>query len=252
MSSRRPLKRTSSETARALFERALPAAEQVTAIRAVSSVALGCEAAIRGGCNGAVDRAFGRLADRLWAAFEPGVAAEWPWPETCATYENGLPVRALIVAGRHHADPRMVQAGIGVLEWLVAAQTAQDGHLSFIGNGWWESGGLISRFDQQPIEATSLLLAAEAALQATGDARWRHIMELAYGWFLGQNDVGVPVADADRGGCYDGLMLDGVNLNQGAESTLMWHMALEHLRETRAEPSGSPANARAHAMASVA
>ena len=88
--------------ARALFERALPATQELSALRAISSIALGCEAAIRGGTSGAVDpnlRAHGRP---VGAAFEPSVGSDWPWPEATVTYENGLPVRALIVTGQHH------------------------------------------------------------------------------------------------------------------------------------------------------
>ena len=51
------------------------------------------------------------------------------------------------------------------------------------------------RFDQQPIEATALLLAAEAAFDESGDDRYLAAMERCYGWFLGHNDIGVPVAD---------------------------------------------------------
>jgi hypothetical protein len=221
------------EAARALFESALPATHDISALRAISSIALGCEAAIRGGSSGAVDRTFGLMADRLWRAFQPGVASEWPWPEQVVTYENGLLVRALIVAGRHHGEPLMIQAGVGTLEWLIAAQTSPDGHLSPVGNGWWQRAGLRSRFDQQPIEATTLMLAAEAAYQVTGDVRWLAVMEVAYAWFLGDNDLGISVADPGRGGCHDGLMPGGVNLNQGAESTLMWLSALEHMRAIR-------------------
>jgi len=215
-------------------------------------VALGCEAAIRGGSQGAAVQLFSLMADRLWAAFEPGIAMEWPWTEDRLTYENGLPVRALIVAGQHHAHPGMVQAGIGVLEWLVVAQTAPEGHLSPIGNEWWAIDGSRSTFDQQPIEATTLMLAAEAAHQATGDDRWTTVMERAYAWFLGHNDLGIPVADPERGGCHDGLMRDGVNRNQGAESTLMWLVALEHTRTMRADRARPATGTRARAMASVA
>ena len=77
-------------------------------------------------------------------------------------------------------------------------------------------------------------------------------MERAYGWFLGGNDLGVWVADPGRGGCCDGLMPGGVNINQGAESTLMWLSALEHIRRMRAERPRPSTNPRPHAMASVA
>ena len=49
----------------------------------------------------------------------------------------------------------MTEAGLGVLDWLVRVQTAPEGHLSPIGNGWWPKDGERSRFDQQPIEATA-------------------------------------------------------------------------------------------------
>ena len=39
-------------------------------------------------------------------------------------------------------------------------------------------------------------------------------------WFLGANDVGVPLYDPETQGCFDGLEPAGVNRNQGMESTL--------------------------------
>ena len=42
--------------------------------------------------------------------------------------------------------------------------------------------------------------------------------------------MGLLVADPATGGCFDGLTPAGVNVNQGAESTLMWLTALETIR----------------------
>jgi hypothetical protein len=78
-------------------------------------------------------------------------------------------------------------------------------------------------------------MAARAALAATGDPRYRDVMELAYGWFLGENDRGLWVADPVRGAGSDALTPAGVNTNEGAESTLMWLMAAEHIRAMRAD-----------------
>ena len=58
-------------------------------------------------------------------------------------------------------------------------------------------------------------------------------MEMAYGWFLGANDVAARVAEPERGACHDGVTPSGVNENQGAESTLMWLIALEEIRSLR-------------------
>ena len=61
---------------------------------------------------------------------------------------------------------------------------------------------------------------------------------MAYGWFLGDNDLGERLAEPARGGCHDGLSPRGLNLNEGAESTLMWLIALERVRGIRsAAPS---------------
>jgi hypothetical protein len=221
------------EIAASLIERALPQADRLGALRATASVVLACDAALHGDARDPVAATMRRLAERLLAAFEPAMGDTWPWPEPVLTYENALVVRALIVAGTRQRDPRMLHTGLRILDWLVTVQTATDGHLSPVGNRWWIRDGARARFDQQPIEATSLLLAAEAARAGTGDQRWAGVMEWAYAWFLGRNDLEIPVADPARGASYDGLMPDGVNANQGAESTLMWLTALEHVRAAR-------------------
>lgn len=219
------------EAATSLFEQALPGAERLTALRALSSVVLGCDAIVRSSGNVAVANAYRRLGDRLWSTFVASpLSLDWPWPESRLTYENALPIRALLAAGTHLACPEHLDAGLRSLDWLIAVQTAPSGHLSPIGNGWWPRDGVKSRFDQQPIEATTLILAAESAFEITGEDRYRAAMEQAYGWFLGQNDLGIEVGDPAHGAGFDGLTPDGVNTNQGAESTLMWLIALEHIR----------------------
>jgi len=222
--------------AASLFERALPATLRLTYLRPLAAAVVATDAAIRGGSRVALS-ALPRLAAAVWLLTEPAPrmrTAEWPWPERILTYENGLVPRALIVAGDRLGDAAMVDRGLRLLDWLVAAQTADGGHFSPIGSdGWWPHGGPRAAYDQQPIEATALLLAAEAAFEATGDGRHRLTMEWAYSWFLGRNDGGRSVALPVTGAGHDGLTPSGVNLNQGAESTLMWLIALERVRVAR-------------------
>ncbi len=205
------------------------------------------------------------LADALWASVGPtawrragitgGVgtatlSAAWPWPEATLTYENGIVPQALIAAGRRLARSVMLVHGLRLLDWLLLVETAPEGHLSTIGNeGWYPSRGRKATWDQQPIEATSLLLAAEAAADATGSARYRDAVERCYGWFLGRNDLGVAVAIPERGSCHDGLTPRGPNPNQGAESTLAWLTAVEHVRAARRIAGGRrPPQARTVAV----
>lgn len=223
--------------ARTLFRMALPATRRLEAPRAIASVVLGCGAVVQAGGSASVMGTYRRLARTLATIVERGAGEyggpDWPWPEPALTYENALIPRALIVAGAAlHVDP-MRRRGLALLDWLIEIQVAPAGHLSPVGNTWWARGGPRGPFDQQPIEATSLLAASQAAFATTGDARYAAAAERVYGWFLGANDLGLPVADPVRGACHDGLTAKGCNANQGAESTLMWLNAVERMAALR-------------------
>jgi hypothetical protein len=227
--------------AAALIDQALPVGRALTSPRAEASVVLGCAAILDSIPGGLPAAMLAVLATRLQDRFRLHSTPDWPWPEVSVTYENALLPRALIVAGQILESEPMVATGLRSLDWLIDAQTAPKGHLSPVGNEWWPRGGTMSQFDQQPIEATALLLAAEAAHTVTGGVRYEAAMERSYAWFLGANDLGLYVADPARGACCDALTPQGVNVNEGAESTLMWLTAAEHIRafrdvQPRAEP----------------
>ena len=251
---RRSPDRPMRDRAAKAFTHGLPAALALTAIRARCSAMLGCDAATRGGGIGsALPAAYRRLTAGMRRTFEAqGYVREWPWPEETLSYENGLPAQALIVAGSHLGDADAARTGLRVLDWLLNVQTLPDGHMSLVGcNGWWPRDGERARFDQQPIETTSLLLAADAAYRTTGREGYRTAAERAYAWYLGANDMRVPVAVPERGACHDGLTPHGVNANQGAESTLMWLTAVERIRalrklETAVRPARVPAPSPRH------
>ena len=219
----------------ALFQRGLPGIAQLTYLRPQAAALISCDAAVQSGVGGETEATYRRLAATLWHGVESGTTpGPWPWPETVLTYENGLIPRALIVGGRRLGYPYMVRRGLDLLDWLVDVETSTTGHVSVVGNaGWWARDGVRARYDQQPIEATALLLAAEAALGVTGDEDHRSTMERCYGWFLGRNDGDAVIALPERGACHDGLTPSGVNRNQGAESSLMWLIALERIRQVR-------------------
>ena len=92
-----------------------------------------------------------------------------------------------------------------------------------------------ARFDQQPVEAFSTVAACLDAYRVTGNANWRAQAQVAFDWFLGQNDLHLSMIDPATGGCYDGLRPDGVNRNQGAESTLAYLLSLLELRRVETE-----------------
>jgi hypothetical protein len=222
--------------ASSLLVAALPGVARLTSPRAMASAILGLDAALEAGI-GAAEPTYGHLVSRFRSTFvapEYEVDDEWVWPEAILSYENALLPHALLVAGRRLGDADLRRMGLAVLDWLIAAQTSRGGEFSPIGSdGWWERGGLRSRFDQQPIDATATILAAAAAFDITEDPGYRHAAEAAYAWFLGDNDAHLAVADVEVGACHDGLSEHEVNRNQGAESTLMWLIAVEAMRSLR-------------------
>jgi hypothetical protein len=143
----------------------------------------------------------------------------WPWPESRLRYANAAVAEVLIAGGCLLPDERALADGLRVLTWLVDLQT-HHGRLSVVPSTGWDPGQGPPAFDQQPIEVAALAAACARAHTVTGASRWAATVRLARDWFLGVNDAGVRLADRATGGCGDGLRADGVNTNQGAESTL--------------------------------
>ena len=62
------------------------------------------------------------------------------------------------------------------------------------------------------------------------DSFWCEQAHLAFDWFLGRNDHGLPIYNSTTGGCHDGLEEYQVNQNQGAESTLAFLLSLAEMQ----------------------
>ena len=130
----------------------------------------------------------------------------------------------------------MIEMGLDALNFLIKVQKSPEGYFEPVGyKGWYKRGGTKARFDQQPIEAAATIDACVGAWRVTRDSRWLDEAKICYDWFLGVNDLGVSIYDHYSGGCKDGLQADGVNQNEGAESTLSWLMALLSMEEVRFE-----------------
>ena len=122
----------------------------------------------------------------------------------------------------------MLSAGLEALDWLIRVQQCETSHhfVPIGSQGFYRRDGDKARFDQQPIEAAATVSACLQAHRVTGDSRWRNEAWSAFNWFLGDNDLQLPLYDSVTGGCRDGLHPDRANENQGAESTLSFLTAL--------------------------
>ncbi|MES2021377.1 MAG: glycosyltransferase family 4 protein [Pseudomonadota bacterium] len=162
-----------------------------------------------------------RFGEELCGLLEEARRPQWEWFEIVLAYDNARLPEALIRAGQALGREDMVACGLSTLDWIVGKQTSPDGRFRAVGS---ESFGRVYaeplQFDQQPLEAQATIDACGAAFDASHNVRWVEEAYRAYRWYLGQNDLDLPLATAQDGGCFDGLMPTGLNRNQGAESIL--------------------------------
>ena len=228
-----------------LFKKALHAAEDFNSPRAIAFSLVGLHAYLET-FSGDSDarRVRESLAERLFIQFQTNAEDDWPWLENALNYANGKLPHALLLSGRRLHRDDMIDMGLVSLKWLLAIQT-EDRHFAPIGsNGWFPKGGARARFDQQPIEANAMVEACVEAFHISRDRVWFDNAVMCFNWFLGHNDLNLPLYDPVTGGCRDGLMADGVNQNEGAESSLAWLLSLMTLQKLYADEIIEPPAAR--------
>ena len=218
--------------ASALFERALPATLGFTSPRAWAFTLLGIHEDLkRFEGDRTAQQAREELASRLMRQYAAHSTRDWPWFEDILAYDNATLSRALLLAGYGMGKPRYVKTALTSLTWLLDLQCSESGYFVPIGcNGFYTRSQQRSRFDQQPIEAYATVAACLDAFRCTADVKWTTQSLLVFDWFLGRNDLRAPLLEPATGACYDGLQPDGVNQNQGAESTLAYLLSLLDLR----------------------
>lgn len=163
-----------------------------------------------------IDRFEQRLID-LYSRHSNG---DWHWYEPTMTYSNGIFPWALFRSWQATGHREALETAGASLDFLIDKMTAPQGWIRPIGNHGWCSPGTRSLWDQQPVEVMALALAAEAGVGCMPEKnQYLDVIRKCRSWFYGQNDLHVSLVGIGGGGC-DGLQENGVNHNQGAESTL--------------------------------
>jgi uncharacterized protein YyaL (SSP411 family) len=138
------------------------------------------------------------------------------------TYANAVLPHALFDASELWDDQPYLDVAEATFDFLDLS-TGNDGQYKPIGNrDWYAHGEEKAVFDQQPVEASTMAAAALAAWRVTGNDKYLSVFDRARGWFFGHNSLSLSLADSEDGSCCDGLSPSGLNLNQGAESTLAY------------------------------
>ncbi len=234
---------TRRQWAASLFAKALPAVKAFRSPRAWAFTLLGldnyCAAVPR---NSFAERVRILLADKLISLLVAAETKDWVWFEDGLAYDNARLPQALIVTGSSTGVAAYADAGLRSLRWLMTKQTAPSGVFRPIGT---DSFGVHRKppqaFDQQPLEATATISACLAAWRVDDNPEWRACAARAFAWFLGGNDLSVPLADIETGACRDGLHFDRPNENRGGESVVSYLLSLAEIRQL-ARISGDRAN----------
>jgi hypothetical protein len=216
------------QRARALAAFRVAAQQRSPFRRSMAFAAIGAGEVLRARPGEPAARALLRDAAADMAGQTKAIAGfDWPWPEPRLRYANATIAEALLVAGDLLPDKAMRTRGLRLLTFLLHLET-RDGHLSVTpvaGRGPGDPG---PGFDQQPIEVAAIADACASAYRMTTDPRWLNGINLAWRWFLGDNDSATLMFDQATGAGYDGLQAGGPNLNQGAESTLAMLSTAQH------------------------
>lgn len=170
----------------------------------------------------------GTLAVRLLDWYDGVARPEWMWLEDSLSYDNARLSQALVAAGHRLGNDAMLEAGLASLSWYAAQCGIDERVLRLVGNdgrrrGEWQEG---HEGDEQPLDAAALVEAYVEAMIATGHTAYGRRALRAFEWFLGRNRLEIPVYDFATGGCHDGVGLETLNDNEGAESTLSFLQAL--------------------------
>ena len=218
-----------SKPAGKLFERLLPCYEQKLGDypSARACAIQGLAAYMSKHQSAAARSALLKCAEGNLAAFEQHSSGLWKWFGDSMTYDTGRLPLVMLLAFQATGEARFRQAGLDSLDFLLATCFPAKGtQLSLVGNkGWDKKEGTPARFDQQPIDAASVVEACVLAWRLTGEAKYSQRARTAFDWFLGNNVKQAAMYDPVSAGCHDGLTESGPNPNQGAESNIMYVIA---------------------------
>ena len=215
-----------------LFEQALPVAAEFASPRAWAFTLIGIDEYLhRFGGDRRASQIREFLTAKLMQRYTDASTNEWHWFEDVVSYANAKLPHAMILSGRCLSNKSMLELGLKALRWLTKIQTSEAGSFCPIGsNGFFPRGADRAMFDQQPIEAQVTISACIEAYQATNDTFWVAEARRVFEWFLGRNDLGLALYDPGTGGCRDGLHMDRLSQNQGAESTLAFLLSLAEMQ----------------------
>lgn len=163
-----------------------------------------------------------QLVEIIISGYKKHCSNEWKWFEDKMTYDNAIIPLALFSAFEITGNEETFQIAMDSTAFLESKTMERDYFIPVGNKGWFEKGKTMPEYDQQSIDAMAMILLYYQIFEVTKNREYIEKMFKCYLWFLGENSLRMPLFDHEtQGGC-DGLEVQGVNRNQGAESTLAY------------------------------
>ncbi len=213
-----------------LVKKLIPACKEVRSLRTLAYISLGLcylQEAEWDECTKERTAILEHAIERILEDYHAHSSIDWIWPETIKSYDNARIPQSLLEVSRVFNRPELKELGLQLLNFVIDSNFDVLGnHFRFIGNkGWLLKGQQKALFDEQPIEAGSMVQACYTAYLVSGLNYYKDMTFKAYNWFYGDNIHRRPLINQKRQSIYDGITPEGVNLNQGAESLLEYLLA---------------------------
>lgn len=165
------------------------------------------------------------LAESIAETYAQTRREDWRWFEDKMTYCNASLPLSMLCAYEFSQEHRLICIGLESLDFLLKT-TMKNGIFKPIGcRGWYKKGEKPAEFDEQPVEACPMVLACLKAYHLTGESKYFQYAEQCFLWYLGANSINENMIDRETGGCRDGILPNGINKNQGAESIICYAIA---------------------------
>ncbi|UZJ64119.1 hypothetical protein OKW96_17210 [Sphingobacterium sp. KU25419] len=209
-----------------IFFKAVPHFENLKSIRAIAYTMMGIAEYLKQQPNDErITELLRKLAFKLVHEYEASADEEWKWFEPVLAYDNAIIPLAILMSNKFLNDDKLKEIGFTSFYFLENI-IMQNGFLSIIGNQKWaKQNQNMSKFGQQPIDVTATVLLFREVFEITKNNEYFEKMIRSFEWFLGENDLKLPLYDHHTKGCCDGLETYGINRNQGAESTLCYFIS---------------------------
>lgn len=208
-----------------LLKKSLRAAPRLKSPRATAFAMLGLYSFLKNNSQKAPLRLFKKFADAEVLLYRTYAESDWRWFEPHLTYSNAVLSEVMFLAYdllENHIYLEVAEESLAFLKSITFFRE----HYSPIGQkGWFFRNKTRAFFDQQPEDTAHMVQAKLTAYNVTGKAEHFEDAYKAFQWFLGRNFLNQVIYDEVTGGCHDGLGKDGMNLNQGAESTISYLLA---------------------------